>query len=248
MIDLNTVFVDEFVDSLESLESFILHNEDLFHNENLFYIFRIFHSLKGNAQSSGQDYLGQALHELEDFLSLLQNDKSIISPGRFKDKLLDIISSLFELSEILKSNQEYLITPKDLEKLNLHLFFKKIIVIDDHLDQLDIIEEILSENILYKLDLYSNSEKAMDALMRTKFDLIITDYNMPSLSGNDLVKVIKISKDHINEATPIIMISAENPPVSLSPTDYDNIFFMQKPFTIKMLNLYIDCAFKLKTL
>jgi DNA-binding response OmpR family regulator len=63
----------------------------------------------------------------------------------------------------------------------------KILVIDDDPAILDLLRAILTPEgyLLFTAD---DGAVALRLLLRTDFDLVITDFNMPSLSGKDIYK------------------------------------------------------------
>ncbi len=83
----------------------------------------------------------------------------------------------------------------------------------------------------------SNGAEALECYNREPFDLVITDYLMPQMKGNDLARRIK----ELKPSQPIIMITAFEPPRSSSnPVDV----VVHKPFTLDQLRDAITKAIK----
>ncbi len=59
----------------------------------------------------------------------------------------------------------------------------------------------------YKVDIAENGAVAWDALQRNSYDLLITDQDMPELSGLELIR--KIQSAHM--VLPVIMVSGTMP-------------------------------------
>ena len=73
----------------------------------------------------------------------------------------------------------------------------------------------------------SGSKEALSLLEQGKFDLIITDYSMPGMKGDELAAVIKQRLPH----QPIIMISAYAEMLKSSGNPLAGVDFMlSKPF------------------
>ena len=117
MLDHNIVFVEEFSDILDSLESFLRETEDITTKESIFYLFRNIHTLKGNSQSIGHIQFGNYLHNLEDHLSFFLENIQVIDGPLIKEKFFAILSELYSLYEILKQNPDYKILDNDLKDL-----------------------------------------------------------------------------------------------------------------------------------
>jgi two-component system, chemotaxis family, chemotaxis protein CheY len=82
-----------------------------------------------------------------------------------------------------------------------------ILVVDDFSTMRRIITNVLKqlgyENILEAED----GTKALTILESQKVDFVITDWNMPQMSGLDLLKAIRANKDRKN--IPVLMVTAE---------------------------------------
>lgn len=69
----------------------------------------------------------------------------------------------------------------------------RILVVDDDPDVLKLVEKVLSTKN-HEVFVASDAIKAMDLLNSSRFDLLISDGNMPHLSGFELVSTIKNNK------------------------------------------------------
>jgi two-component system chemotaxis response regulator CheY len=82
-----------------------------------------------------------------------------------------------------------------------------ILVVDDFSTMRRIITNVLKqlgyENIIEAED----GTKALTVLETQPVDFVITDWNMPQMSGLDLLKAIRASKDRKN--IPVLMVTAE---------------------------------------
>ena len=54
-----------------------------------------------------------------------------------------------------------------------------------------------------------DGEKALVIIESEKIDFVITDWNMPQMSGLDLLKAIRASDDDAIKNTPVLMVTAE---------------------------------------
>jgi len=83
----------------------------------------------------------------------------------------------------------------------------KVLVVDDFATMRRIITNVLKqlgyENILEAED----GTKALQILETEKIDFVITDWNMPQMSGLDLLKAIRASED--KKTIPVLMVTAE---------------------------------------
>ena len=85
-----------------------------------------------------------------------------------------------------------------------------ILLIEDEKELAELMRECLS-HLGYKVILATNGSDGIWKVKNQKFNLIITDLNMPRCSGLDLVKFLSDeTKSHINlnHKTPVIVLSA----------------------------------------
>ncbi len=81
---------------------------------------------------------------------------------------------------------------------------KKIAIIDDEQDILDILEKFLSRSEKFSIETFSNPINALTSIQSGEFDLILLDIMMPQMNGIDLLKEIRKS----SISTEIIMMTA----------------------------------------
>jgi CheY-like chemotaxis protein len=84
---------------------------------------------------------------------------------------------------------------------------KNILIIDDNEDVLKIFKQLLLDEG-YRVSTANNGAIGIILSMRKRFDLVITDLNMPEMSGLDVIKRIN---NIIN--VPVILMSSDYLPV-----------------------------------
>lgn len=109
--------------------------------------------------------------------------------------------------------------------------FKKIIMVDDDEAILSVLGNALA--ILgYDTVLARSGEEALEKFKKEQFDILITDYMMPGLSGKELITAVKKIKPDI----PVVMITGyplAYPPGVAKSEGIDAYLF--KPFRINQL-------------
>jgi len=111
----------------------------------------------------------------------------------------------------------------------------KILIVDDFATMRKVIRNLLKqvgyENILEAEDGVS----ALRVLKSQKVDLIISDWNMPNMTGFELLKAVRADADL--GATPFLMVTAEalqDNVVAAVKAGVSN--YIVKPFTAEVLN------------
>ena len=82
--------------------------------------------------------------------------------------------------------------------------FKILIAEDDH-ELRELFSHILTKNGYYVYGV-SNGKRALDAIFKEYYDLIISDIMMPEMDGYELVRYLRLSGNH----TPVMMITAKD--------------------------------------
>jgi len=97
-------------------------------------------------------------------------------------------------------------------------------VIDDNFDDLLAMKTAL-EASGFKVTAVTNGASAIDAVSNDRFDIVLVDIKMPTLSGYDLFSLMK---DRVDKKTKLIFVSViPKKQVEINGADG----FIQKPFT-----------------
>lgn len=83
----------------------------------------------------------------------------------------------------------------------------KILVVDDFATMRRIIRNILRQLGYDEVDEADNGNTALTKLRAGKFDFVITDWNMPTMDGLELVKILRA--DETLRKMPVLMVAAE---------------------------------------
>ena len=101
---------------------------------------------------------------------------------------------------------------------------KRILVVDDEPEDLETMKTIL-ERENYKITTADDGVKALALLTGNGFDLILIDIKMPSLSGYDLLRLLREKLNHKVKMVYVSIVPEKE--VDLADTDG----FIQKPFS-----------------
>jgi len=83
----------------------------------------------------------------------------------------------------------------------------KILVVDDSEPTRKFIGSILLRDG-YNVDYAENGITALEKLFISKYDIVITDINMPGMDGFELI--VKLRKDEMYKNTPIVLLTTES--------------------------------------
>jgi DNA-binding NtrC family response regulator len=99
-----------------------------------------------------------------------------------------------------------------------------VLHIDDDIDLLYIARHFLELGGRIKVDIVSSAMEGLEYLRRRKFDVIVSDYEMPDMTGIDLLKKLKT----LGDTTPFIILTGRGDEVSIEAIKCGADFCMQK--------------------
>ena len=114
---------------------------------------------------------------------------------------------------------------------------KKILIIDDDLNDLETMKMILQKEKYY-VKTADNGADALDFIIKDKPNLILIDIKMPTLSGYDLLRLLR---ERLNHKVKMVYITIV-PRKEVDMEDIDG--FVQKPFMPKNLTSEIKKVLK----
>jgi putative two-component system response regulator len=108
---------------------------------------------------------------------------------------------------------------------------RKILVVDDEPFVCDAVKMMLSFDG-HLVETASNGKQALDLLQKSRFDLVITDYAMPSMKGDELAAQIKSQ----TPGQPVVMITAYAEMLQASGNALKGVdCIISKPFLLENL-------------
>lgn len=119
----------------------------------------------------------------------------------------------------------------------------KILVVDDFSTMRRILKNILRQIGYQEIEEAEDGQAALTKLKVEKFDFVVTDWNMPNMTGLDLLKAMRA--EPALKDVPVLMVTAE--------AQQDNVVqavqagvnnYIVKPFTAETLKEKIDKIFE----
>ncbi len=83
----------------------------------------------------------------------------------------------------------------------------KVLVVDDFATMRRIVKDVLKQLGFDNIVEAGDGSAALDILKKEKVDLIVSDWNMPKMTGLDLLKAVRVDDDL--KGIPFIMVTAE---------------------------------------
>ena len=118
----------------------------------------------------------------------------------------------------------------------------KILVVDDFSTMRRIVKNILRQLNFVNIIESDDGSTALEVLQREKIDLVISDWNMPKMTGLELLKVLKA--DDALKHIPFLLVTAEAQQENIIEAVKSGVSnYIVKPFTAETLSQKINQIF-----
>jgi two-component system chemotaxis response regulator CheY len=119
----------------------------------------------------------------------------------------------------------------------------KILIVDDFSTMRRIIKGLLHELGFNNVEEADDGNTALPLLKGGKFDFLVTDWNMPGMSGLDLIKTVR--SDARLGKLPVLMVTAEAKREQIIEAAQAGVNgYIVKPFTANTLKEKMDKIFE----
>lgn len=111
----------------------------------------------------------------------------------------------------------------------------KVLIVDDFTTMRRVIKNLMKSLDYKNFEEAEDGVKALKILKSTKIDFVVTDWNMPNMSGLELIKEIRKDKElsHI----PVLMVTAEQKREQIITAAKAGVNgYVVKPFTAETLS------------
>jgi two-component system, chemotaxis family, chemotaxis protein CheY len=119
----------------------------------------------------------------------------------------------------------------------------KILIVDDMSTTRRIVKNIMKQLGFANVEEAENGQDALGKLRADTFGFVISDWNMPIMTGIDLLRAIRA--DDKLKATPVLMVTAEVQKDNLVEAIQAGVSnYIVKPFTAEVLQEKMNKIFK----
>jgi len=118
----------------------------------------------------------------------------------------------------------------------------RVLVVDDFSTMRRIIRNILKQLGFESIEEAEDGQIALEKLLNGEFKFVITDWNMPNMTGLDLLKSIR-ADDSLKDI-PVLLVTAEAEKENVIQAAQAGVNdYIVKPFTAEVLKQKIDKIF-----
>lgn len=119
----------------------------------------------------------------------------------------------------------------------------KILVVDDFSTMRRIIKNLLRDLGFNNTDEADDGNTGLPKLQSGNYDFLVTDWNMPGMTGIDLLKAVRA--DERLKTLPVLMVTAEAKKEQIVLAAQEGVNgYIVKPFTAQTLKEKIDKIFE----
>ncbi len=87
---------------------------------------------------------------------------------------------------------------------------RQVLVVDDSASTRGFLTTTLEGSGLYRVTQAQSGFEALRMLPRQRFDIVVSDVNMPDINGLELVRFVRESPN--NKATPVLLVTTDGRP------------------------------------
>lgn len=118
----------------------------------------------------------------------------------------------------------------------------KILVVDDFSTMRRIIKNLLNDLGFTNIDEADSGESALQRLQGGGYDFLVTDWNMPGMTGLDLLQAVRADAEMAD--MPVLMVTAEQKREQIVDAAKAGVNgYIVKPFTAETLKQKLDSIF-----
>ncbi|MBX3350556.1 MAG: chemotaxis response regulator CheY [Nitrospira sp.] len=119
----------------------------------------------------------------------------------------------------------------------------KILIVDDMVTMRRIVKNVLKQLGFSNIDEAENGQDALQKLKSSKYDFVVSDWNMPVMTGIDMLRAIRA--DEQLKAIPVLMVTAEAQQKNLVEAVQAGVSnYIVKPFTAETMQEKLAKIFK----
>ena len=124
-------------------------------------------------------------------------------------------------------------------------FGMKVLVVDDFSTMRRIVKNTLRQIGFTNIEEAEDGQKAYDRLIVEKFDFVVSDWNMPNMTGIDLLRKVRATTQI--KAIPFLLVTAEAKQENIVEAIKAGVSnYIVKPFTVATLDEKVKKIFKEK--
>jgi two-component system chemotaxis response regulator CheY len=107
---------------------------------------------------------------------------------------------------------------------------RSVLVVDDSAATREFLAAALESGGAYRVTRAENGLEALRLLPRQRFDLVISDVNMPDINGLELVRFVRESAEH--KRTPVLLVTTDGRAADVERgTKLGATAYLVKPFS-----------------
>ncbi len=119
----------------------------------------------------------------------------------------------------------------------------KILIVDDMVTMRRIVKNVLKQLGFSNIDEAENGQDGLQKLKSSKYDFVVSDWNMPVMTGIDMLRAIRA--DEQLKAIPVLMVTAEaQHNILVEAVQAGVSTYIVKPFTAETMQEKLAKIFK----
>ncbi|GAB4264091.1 MAG: response regulator [Methylomicrobium sp.] len=146
-----------------------------------------------------------------------------------------------DLTRALRASIEF-VDPEELELNHYDIEAVRVLLVDDSLPARKHIAKVLNNMGIQQIVMAKDGKEGLAIFSESPdaFDLIVTDYNMPEMDGQELIEIIRTRTE--NSSIPILMVTSESNQATLNEIRHAGVSAIcDKPFEPQNIKELVYC-------
>jgi two-component system, chemotaxis family, chemotaxis protein CheY len=116
-----------------------------------------------------------------------------------------------------------------------------VLIVDDHRTMLEIVHSLLIQIGFNDVDMAQDGISALQKITNKKFDLIISDWNMPNMDGLELLKKVRSNPNSQIKSVTFVLVTGEAKPENILAAKQAGVNnYIVKPLSLVTLKQKLD--------
>jgi CheY-like chemotaxis protein len=211
LLDLRNSYISDLPVQFDELEQmvFSLKEPDNF-VANFQELFRKVHSMKGSAGTHGLNIVTRVCHQFEDQLHIVDGTPARLSDTLFENwlKFVDLLRATLEL--VNTNDNKFTNIENELDSLRSSIYTGEysVLIVEDSKSTGKLCYQAL-EDMPLRISVIDDGFQALELLLNSQFDLLISSMEVKTLNGIGLIAAIKMSSSPSKDLKTILLTSKD---------------------------------------
>ena len=212
LLDLRKSYISDLPIQFDELEQMVFSlKEQATFSDNFQELFRKVHSMKGSAGTHGLNIITRICHQFEDQLHVVDGTFERLNDTLFNNwlKYVDLLRSTLVLINTNDDKFNNIESELDSLRSSINSGEHSVLVVEDSKSTGKLCYQAL-EDMPLRISVVDDGFQALELLLHSQFDLLITSMEVKTLNGIGLIAAVKMSSSPSHDLKTILLTSKDD--------------------------------------